>query len=99
MFGWFNRKSTDNSELLHRLEKRLDTCEHNLQLEKAANDQKLLEYADLAEKMRRLYLRIARRAKIEEEQTSEEVKAPENETREIDNRKIRELIEIQHLGQ
>lgn len=90
---WFNRKSTSNSQLLHSLEKRLDTCEHNLHLEKAANDQKLLEYADLAEKMRRLYLRIARRAKIEEEQTSEDAPTPENSNEELSQRKIRELIE------
>jgi len=90
---WFNRKSTDNSQLLHSLEKRLDSCEHNHELEKAANHQKLLEYADLAEKMRRLYLRIARRAKIEEEQTSEPTSHPENSNEEISARKIREMIE------
>jgi len=92
---WFNRKSTDNSQLLHSLEKRIDRCEHDLELEKAANSQKLLEYADLGEKMRRLYLRIARRAKIEGEQTSEDAPAPENSTQELSSRKIRELIESQ----
>jgi len=92
---WFNRKSTDNSQLFHSLEKRLDTCEHNLNLEKAANDQKLLEYADLAEKMRRLYLRIARRAKIEEEQTSDETSHPENSNKELSAREIRQAIESQ----
>jgi len=90
---WFNRKSRGNSQLLHSLEKRLDRCEHNLELEKAANDQKLLEYADLGEKMRRLYLRIARRAKIEQETTSEEAPVQENSNEEISARKIRELIE------
>jgi len=90
---WFNRKSTDNSQLLHILEKRLDSCEHNLELEKSRNTQNLLEYADLAEKMRRLYLRIARRAKIEGEQTSTEESHPENSNQEVDPRKIRELIE------
>jgi len=95
---WFNRKSTSNSQLLHSLEKRLDTCEHNLELEKAANSQKLLEYADLAEKMRRLYLRIARRAKIEEEASSVEESQPENSNQELSARKIRELIESKMPG-
>lgn len=90
---WFNRKSTDIQQALHSLEKRLDKCEHNLELEKAANAQKLLEYADLGEKMRRLYLRIARRAKIELEQTSEPESPAENDEKDIDPRKIRELIE------
>jgi len=92
---WFNRKSTDYTQLFHKLERRLETCEHNLHLEKAANDQKLLEYADLAEKMRRLYLRIARRAKIEEEQTSEDSSHPENENKELDPREVRQAIENQ----
>ena len=90
---WFNRKPTDNSQLLHILEKRLDSCEHNLELEKSRNSQKLLEYAELGEKMRRLYLRIARRAKIEEEQTSVAEESPENTNQELSSRKIRELIE------
>jgi len=95
---WFNRKSTDNSQLLHSLEKRVDRCEHDLELEKAANSQKLLEYADLGEKMRRLYLRIARRAKIEQETTSEETSTPENSNEELSARKIRELIESKMPG-
>ena len=92
---WFNRKSTGNSQLLHSLEKRLGTCEHNLELEKASNHQKLLEYADLAEKMRRLYLRIARRAKIESEQTSGDSAHPENHQPELSAREIRASIENQ----
>jgi len=92
---WFNRKPTDYSQLLHTLKLRVDKCEHDHELEKVANDRKLLEYADLAEKMRRLYLRIARRAKIEEEQTSEEVTAPENSNPVDSAQKIRDSIESQ----
>lgn len=95
---WFNRKSTDNAQLLHNLEKRLDTCEHNLDLANARNDQKLLEYAELGEKMRRLYLRIARRAKIEQEETSEETIHPENSDQRLTAREVRESIEAK-MGQ
>jgi len=95
---WFNRKSTSNSQLLHSLEKRLDTCEHNLDLEKSRNSQNLLEYADLAEKMRRLYLRIARRAKIEEEASSDDSPQAQVPNEELSARKIRELIESNNFG-
>jgi len=95
---WFNRKPTEDSQLLHTLEKRLDSCEHNLELEKSRNSQNLLEYAELGEKMRRLYLRIARRAKIEEEQTSVDSPTPENENEGLSARKIRELIESKMPG-
>jgi len=90
---WLNRKSTDNSQLLHSLEERLKALETDFEAEKSANRRNLLEYADLGEKTRRLYLRIARRQKIEEETTS----APENgEPAEIITRtpeEIREAIE------
>ena len=95
---WFNRKSTGFTQRLERLENRLSDCQDKLSEECSLNRRNLLEYAELGEKMRRLYLRIARRAKIEQEQSSEDAPTPENDNQEIDPRKVRELIESR-MGQ
>jgi len=65
----------------------------DFEAEKAANARNLLEYAELGEKMRRMYLRIARRAKIDSEQTSEDLQPENNETPEASAREVREQIE------
>jgi len=67
---FFNRKSTEIAQALEPLKARIDSLERELEAEVSANRRNLLEYAELGEKMRRLYLRIARRAKIEGEETS-----------------------------
>jgi len=90
---WFNRKSTGYAQRLDRLESRLSDCQDKLDEECSLNRRNLLEYAELGEKMRRLYLRIARRAKIEQEETSAPESHPENSNEELDPRKIRERIE------
>jgi len=93
----FNRKSTELQQDIHRLEVRLNSLEHKQDTEKSRNDRNLLEYAELGEKMRRLYLRIARRSKIEEEQTSEPEGA-ENGQSPRSEREIRDEIEKRFLG-
>jgi len=92
---WFNRKSTEDSQLLHRIEKRLDAVVSAFEEEKSANRRNLLEYAELGEKMRRLYLRIARRAKIETEQSSEDPESQPNSERPTSAKEIRQSIESQ----
>jgi len=62
---------------------------------KSDNRRELLEYAELGEKMRRLYLRIARRAKVAEEQTSANEPTADNDQPEVSARETRELIESQ----
>jgi len=89
---WFNRNSTENQQALETLKARLDAVERELAAEKSANNRNLLEYAELGEKMRRLYLRIARRAKIELEESSEPESTPE-ENSEPSPLEIREAIE------
>jgi len=67
---FFNSKQTDTADTLRALKARIEDVERDLAAEKTANGRNLLEYAELGEKMRRLYLRIARRAKIELEESS-----------------------------
>jgi len=72
---------------------RLSTLRSEQEEEKSRNSRNLLEYAELGEKMRRLYLRIARRQKIEEEQTSEKEPIVQNEHEEETPLETRRLIE------
>jgi len=72
---------------------RLDSLEHKYEEERSSNSRNLLEYAELGEKMRRLYLRIARRAKIEEEATSEPDNGEKGTARIITPEEIRIAIE------
>jgi len=90
---WFNRKSTEDSQALHRLEDRVNSLISALDEEKSANRRNLLEYAELGEKMRRLYLRIARRAKIETEQSSADPEVEQNSERLPTAKEIRTAIE------
>jgi len=93
----FNRKSTENTQLIHRLELRLEAIERAIEAEKSANRQNLLEYAELGDKMRHLYQRIARRQKIAGEETSDLSETPAD-TPEPSPKEIRESIEAQlHL--
>jgi len=90
---WFNRKSTDFSTALERLEHRLDVVIREQDAEKTANKRNLLEFAELGEKMRRVYLRIARRQKIESDETSPVPENDQNEQPALSAREIRDAIE------
>jgi len=90
MFG-FNRKSTAFQQDLEKLDLKVEALERRIDRQLTQNKTDLLEFAELSEKTRRLYLRLTRRAKIESEQTSVEIdpngqKAqPELSAREIRN--------------
>jgi len=72
MFDLFNRKSTAFQQGLEQVNIRLEAFEKKLDRQLASNKADLLEFAELSEKTRRLYLRLTRRAKIEQEATSKE---------------------------
>lgn len=91
--SFFNRKSTVFEQVLHKLEMRVNALRSELEEEKSRNNRNLLEYAELGEKMRRLYLRIARRQKIEEGATSEKEPVEQNEHKEETPLQIRQKIE------
>jgi len=90
---FFNRKSTGLEERLLKVEARLSNCQDKLDEEISHNRRNLLEYAELGEKMRRLYLRIARRAKIEGEETSADNHTEVQEPKPMTPLEIREAIE------
>jgi len=90
---WFNRKLTAFQHSLDVLEARLNNYRDDLKSEKSNNRRNLLEYAELGEKMRRLYLRIARRAKIETEESSVDPETESNSGRVPTSKEIRESIE------
>jgi len=92
----FNRKSTAFQQDLEKLERRIEACERTVDKQTSDNKRDLLEFADLSSKLRRLYLRLTRIAKIEQEPTSTEIedngqKVPDT----TDARAIREAIERQ----
>jgi len=70
---FFNRKLTAFQERLEKLEGQVKDFGVQLDREKSDNARSLLEFAELSEKTRRLYLRLTRRAKIDSELTSDEV--------------------------
>ncbi len=70
---FFNRKSTAFQEAIIKLENRLDRYEGRLDKQLTQNRTDLLEFAELAEKTRRLYLSLTRRAKIEQDKASAEI--------------------------
>jgi len=89
---FFNRKSTAFQQALDRLKDRVDAQEERISKYKTDNKRELLEFADLSNKTRRLYLRLTRLTKIEEKETSEELK--ENGADPVgDARDIRDRIE------
>jgi len=89
----FNRKSTENSQLLHSLTLSVNALKTELEEEKASNRRNLLEYAELGDKMRHLYQRIARRQKIESEETSTTEEAAPDNGRGASAQEIRRSIE------
>jgi len=93
---WFNKKSTGNAQAIYKLEMQLNSLKADVERIKSDNRRELLEYAELGEKMRRLYLRIARRAKVEEGQTSPPEGTDNNDQEALSARETRELIESQH---
>jgi len=89
---FFNRKSTAFQQAIDKLKERVDAHEDLIRKEQADNKRNLLEFADLSNKTRRLYLRLTRLTKIEQEQASE----PEQENGlnpAMDSRAVRESIE------
>ncbi len=90
---FFNRKSTDFQQALATLKTRLESVERKFDAEVSDNRRNLLEYAELGEKMRRLYLRIARRAKIEGEATSADNHTETQEAAPLSALEIRDAIE------
>jgi len=69
---WFNRKSTANQQAIEAQQVRLEALDRKIDRQLATNKADLLEFAELAEKTRRLYLRLTRRAKVEQETTAVE---------------------------
>lgn len=89
----FNRKPRVNPQDFHKLLTRVEALEKEFDREKSANRRNLLEYADLGEKMRRVYLRIARLKKIESEESSTQNPPNGQEGQPQDARAVRTAIE------
>jgi len=90
---WFNRKSTAFQQRLEKLEKRQRAVEDRYDKQKSDNDRNLLEFADLSNKTRRLYLRLTRLTKIEQEESSDKVDDDNGAITATSSREIREQIE------
>ena len=90
---WFNRKSTAFEQSFAQVEKRLNAVERELQAAKSDNDRQLLEFAELAEKMRRTYLRLSRIVKVDSGGSSEELPTDQNDQPQLSARETRDLIE------
>jgi len=91
---FFNRKSTTFQEIFARLKALEKKTETDLEALKSRNDRKLLEFAELGEKMRRTYLRLSRIVKIDSEQSSGKEILEGQETEEKRGpREIRDAIE------
>lgn len=91
---WLNRKSTEFQQAFAQLEKRLNAVERDREEEKTANSRNLLEFAELAEKMRRTYLRLSRIVKVDSQPSSVEEPAGQPEPEPISARETRDAIEI-----
>jgi len=91
---WFNRKSTDFQQAFAQVEKRLNAVERELQAAKSDNDRQLLEFAELAEKMRRTYLRLSRIVKVDSEPSSSDSEIAQNEQDPLSPRETRDAIEM-----
>ena len=91
---FFNKKSTDIQQDLHKVKLALNAFREDLKTLKSDNSRQLLEFAELGEKMRRTYLRLSRIVKIDSKGSSE----PEEENNgepepKMDPRAIRDQIE------
>lgn len=96
---WFHRKSTENQQAIKRLEHSVVTLSELIGKQLTENKANLLEFAELSEKTRRLYLRLTRRAKVDSELTSPDEPTAQNDQRpEMTNLEIREEIERKFLG-
>lgn len=90
---WFHRKSTAFQQAIGSLETRLEAFERRLDNQLTQNRTDLLEFAELSEKTRRLYLRLTRRAKIDQDQSSNDVDpAGQIEQPQLSARDIRDQI-------
>jgi len=89
---FFNRKSTAFQQALDELRQRVDALEGKIEKEQTDNKRNLLEFADLSNKTRRLYLRLTRLTKIEEKEASDKVE-PNGVEPQADSRSIRDSIE------
>lgn len=97
MHSWFNRKSTAFQQALEDYSIQLENLEKKVDRQLASNKADLLEFAELSEKTRRLYLRLTRRAKIDQEAASSkdavgELDNHENPAQELTPREIRDRI-------
>jgi len=89
---FFNRKLTAFQQALDEQKVRLDGLEGKIEKEVTDNKRNLLEFADLSNKTRRLYLRLTRLTKIEEKEASDKVE-PNGAEPKQDSRDIRDQIE------
>jgi len=67
----FNRKSTENSQEVHKLKLALEELRGKFDRIEGLMRSSQLEIADYYEKTRRLYLRMNRREKVDQEEVSE----------------------------
>jgi len=89
---FFNRKFTAFQQALDKLKSRLDEQEGRIEKELTDNKRNLLEFADLSNKTRRLYLRLTRLTKIEQKESSDK-EPPNGVDPSTDARDIRDSIE------
>lgn len=94
---WFNKKLTAFQQSLERLKARVDDQEDRISKELTDNKRNLLEFADLSNKTRRLYLRLTRLTKIDKEESSDVPGASEPESG-LDARGIRDSIEAKMVN-
>jgi len=73
MAGFFNRKSTDDSQDIHRLKLRDEEIFTKIEALESSIRLIQVEVADYHEKTRRLYLRMNKRARDDQEPIEEEI--------------------------
>ena len=90
---FFHRLSTANQQEIRELKREVKALVEHVDSLKSQNKRDLLEFAEMSEKSRRLYLRLTRRAKIDSETTSGEVEANgQTEQPATSAREVREQI-------
>lgn len=89
---FFNKKLTAFQQAIDKLNDRVDAQEQRIRNEQTDNKRNLLEFADLSNKTRRLYLRLTRLTKIEQEKASDD-SVENGDISGSDTRAIRDSIE------
>lgn len=95
---WFNKKPTGNQQAIEKLNSKVEALVEQIRRVETQNKADLLEFAEVSEKTRRLYLRLTRRAKVDSELTPEDEPAQNDQKSGMSNLEVREAIDRQFLS-